>query len=75
MGPNNISTKPLSMPTAEPSAATQRQASSAAVTGKIKNNYGDEAKVIRLSNAIDNVKTLQDRAQEHVEDIKSKFIM
>jgi hypothetical protein len=65
----------MSLPTADTSATVQKQAVSAAVTGKLKINYGDEAKVNRLSKAISNVKILQGRAQEHVQDIKSKIIM
>lgn len=75
MGPNNISAKPVSMPLADSSAVTQKQTASSAVTEKIKINYGDDAKTKRLSNAIENVKSLQGRAQEHVEAVKSNIIM
>ncbi len=75
MGPNNISAKPMNMPLADSSAVVQKKGASAAVTRKIKINYGDDAKVNRLSNAIGNVKSLQGRAQEHVDGIKSKIIM
>lgn len=75
MGPNNISAKPIVMPTADLSVSAQKQAASSAITGKIKINYGDEAKVTCLSNALKNVKSLQGRALDHVESAKSKIIM
>lgn len=70
MGPNNISAKPMVMPSAE-----QKQINSAAINVKLKINYGDETKVNRLSNALDKVKSSQGRALEHVESAKSTIIM
>lgn len=70
MGPNNISAKPMVMP-----AAKQKQVVSTTINAKLKINYGDEAKVNRLSNALDKVKSSQGRAFAHVESAKSTIIM
>lgn len=75
MGPNSLSAKPVAMPATDLTTPAQKQVASSAVTKNIKINYGDEAKVNRLSNTLDKVKVLQGSASEHVERVKSKIIM
>lgn len=75
MGPNNIAAKPSTMPTADLSTPAQSKASSTIMNNKIKVNYGDDAKVNHLSLALQNVKSSQNVALEHVESAKSKIIL
>lgn len=75
MGPNNISSKNVFMPAADLPASEQIQTVSTAIIGELKINYGDEAKVNRLSTALENVKSSQNLALKHVEDTKSKIAM
>ena len=73
MGPNNISAKPTTMPAADLSAPAQKKTINIMMNGTVKINYGDDAKVSRLSLALQNVKSSQNMALEHVESAKSKI--
>jgi hypothetical protein len=62
----------MAMPAADLSSTpAQQQAGSAGISSKIKVNYGDEAKVNRLSSALDSVKNSQGMALQHVENAKA----